>query len=626
MKKFEKKFKEEFLKELNAPNQNEILKEKLGIESNKNLVFGNIKETFFSKLVIHKKIIIALTCFILLFIVGIVGTTSYIGFKNKPVYEGMEVTSITSNNQNYRLNKIPSEVVNANSNNSNIKDVIDDSVKPVLQEGIAYYAEKGETIEIIVKISNPKSFEILSFTLNGRLYQTYEFKEGSNSEQIVVSFICQDESGIQLITIDAIKYVEGTTIKNARFDGDRTLKIGVKYNEVPVVSNLSEIIETTFFETSFFISDLNNLVDVKNGLMMYFFDGKSIIKTFKLKLGMNVVTLTDLYMKSSYEYAIVAVYDQLDGRGKCAHILSSNKFTTKTGIEYKNIEVTYDSILFNLNKLSNENITIEQIALFDGYNLIETANKVGDSYIFNNLLSNKEYIIQTKYSYQIIENNKNILIYDTIEENIKTKERPIPSIEFVDVVPSAEGVSFNLNINDSLSTLGKVTALRLYKDGNLINVNISTSNFIINGLLSNNTYEIEVEYTYDLQDGNLSQKLTKRFEFTTLKKNEPKIILTSCIMFGNQLTIWFEIDDPDNIVNLLGFDVYNENGEKVASKTLYDTFDSQTNEGDVSFNGLINGESYIIYVVYSYDLNDGSSLTIVDQNSIDKDNSIGYNK
>ena len=61
----------------------------------------------------------------------------------------------------------------------------------MLQEGISLYANPKEEIVVTVQIDNPKSFEILSFTLNGRLYQSYEFLEGSNSTQILVKFTCR---------------------------------------------------------------------------------------------------------------------------------------------------------------------------------------------------------------------------------------------------------------------------------------------------------------------------------------------------------------------------------------------------------------------------------------------------
>lgn len=632
MKKLEEALKQEILNELNAPDQNEKLKEKLGIESTKRAMDFSKKDSFFNKLVIHKKILIVLTSFILFVVIGIVGTTSYIRYVNTPVYEGMEATSvITEHNEvrrNVRRNGLIyfDDVIEGDLEESSIKDVVNESIEPILPEGIAYYATKGETIEVTVNISNPKFFEILSFTLNGRLYQTYEFKEGSNSEQIIVAFTCQGESGLQTITIDAIKYVDGTTIRDARFEADRTITIGIKYEEVPVVTNLSEIIETTYFGLSFVVSDVNNLVNIEDGLMMYIYDGEEIMNISKLNLGMNVFPFSNLHMGETYEYAIVAVYDQLDGRGKCANILASNKFTTKEGIEYENIETSYDYVKINFEQIHKEELTIEEIVLINGTETIDAVKNVDNSYTFSNLLSSKEYIMQTTYSYTIVENETPVVIKKMIETTVTTNTRPIPTVEYIDVTPGKEDVSFNLNINDTVATEGIITAIRLYKDGVLVKDNLSVTSFIINELLSNNTYEIEVEYEYDLKDGNPRQKLTSRCEFSTLEKIAPKVTLTSCIMFSDMLSVWFKVTDPEQVVNIISFEVYNAEGEKLVSKNAADHYNEQTNEGDVSFTGITENGTYTIYVVYSYDLNDGKGLITIDKASIGKDNSLGYNK
>ncbi len=632
MKKIDEKLQKELLNELNAPDQSAKIKEKLGVESTPVAAKGVNTNSFLSKLTVHKKLLIALGSVIFVIVAAIVGTTTYIRYVNTPVYEGMEATALDNNRKetirSINRNGLISfdDLVSDDLGETNISDAVNDSIEPILPEGIAYYAEKGETIEVTVQIANPKFFEILSFTLNGRLYQTYEFREGSNSEQIIVNFTCQDTSGLQTITIDAIKYVDGTNIRDARFEADRTITIGVKYEEVPVVTNLSEIIETTYFGLSFVVSDVNNLVDVETGLMMYIYDGTNIINISKLNLGMNVFPFSNLHMGETYEYAIVAVYDQLDGRGKCANILASNKFTTKEGIEYENIETSYDYVKINFEQIHKEELTIEKIILLDGETTIEATKNADSSYTFSNLLSSKEYIMQTTYSYTIVENEAPVVIFKTIETTVTTDTRPIPTVNFVNVVPGKEDVSFAFDIVDTLITEGLITAIRLYKDGELLRDNLSTTDFAISDLLSNNKYEIEVEYEYDLKDGNPRQKLTNRYEFKTLEKTAPKVTLTSAIIFGDMLSVWFKVNDPEGVCNIVGFEVYNAAGEKIASKDAADHYNTQTSDGDVSFTGITESGVYTIYVVYAYDLNDGKGVTTIDKSSIGKDNSLGYEK
>ena len=90
-----------------------------------------------------------------------------------------------------------------------------------------YYAMKNEDIYIHVHLSNPDGFEILSFTINGEKYSSYMFESGSDLETLILKYNVGNVSGLQEYTIDAIKYVDGEKIKDARMDGDRTIEVYV---------------------------------------------------------------------------------------------------------------------------------------------------------------------------------------------------------------------------------------------------------------------------------------------------------------------------------------------------------------------------------------------------------------
>ena len=111
----------------------------------------------------------------------------------------------------------------ADQTKENKKDDLDLSAEE------SYYAKKNEDIYILVHISNPDGFEILSFTLNGVKYSSYMFEEGSNLETLVLKYNVGDVEGIQQYTIDAIKYVDGEKIKDVRMDGDRTIEVLVEH-------------------------------------------------------------------------------------------------------------------------------------------------------------------------------------------------------------------------------------------------------------------------------------------------------------------------------------------------------------------------------------------------------------
>lgn len=93
-----------------------------------------------------------------------------------------------------------------------------------------FYCKPNEDFYITVHIDNPNNYEILSVTLNGKKYSSYMFEKGSDMENLVLKCNVGDDTyGIVEYTIDAIKYVDGTMIKDVKLKGDKTVRIGV-YN------------------------------------------------------------------------------------------------------------------------------------------------------------------------------------------------------------------------------------------------------------------------------------------------------------------------------------------------------------------------------------------------------------
>ena len=115
-----------------------------------------------------------------------------------------------------------------NGNNENIENEIESTLDVIGAGQEIYYAMANEDIYINIHISNPDNYEIMSFTLNGKKYSNYMFEEGSDMETLVLKYNVGSESGIQEYTIDAIKYIDGTDIKDVIMDGDKTVLAGVR--------------------------------------------------------------------------------------------------------------------------------------------------------------------------------------------------------------------------------------------------------------------------------------------------------------------------------------------------------------------------------------------------------------
>jgi hypothetical protein len=119
----------------------------------------------------------------------------------------------------------------------------DTSIGIEIPEQPMYYAKAGQEIYITVHISNPDSFEILSFTLNGKKYSSYMFEEGSDMENLILKVtVPSDAEGVIDYTIDAIKYVDGTDIKDVDMRGERTVKVGVYTSKQPKATVSEELV------------------------------------------------------------------------------------------------------------------------------------------------------------------------------------------------------------------------------------------------------------------------------------------------------------------------------------------------------------------------------------------------
>ncbi|MBE6584319.1 MAG: hypothetical protein E7649_04950, partial [Ruminococcaceae bacterium] len=190
--------------------------------------------------------------------------------KQVPIYEGMSVLdnyngassakATEPQSQEYRFDFLSASKGNDNGNHNGhnkkpVEDIVkdDESISLTVPEQKMYYAQPNQDIYINVHISNPDSFEILSFTLNGKKYSSYMFENGSDLENLILKVNVGELAGVREYTIDAIKYVDGQEIKDVVMEGDRTVKVGVYSDGIqPSASITDELVAIN--EVSFKIS------------------------------------------------------------------------------------------------------------------------------------------------------------------------------------------------------------------------------------------------------------------------------------------------------------------------------------------------------------------------------------
>jgi hypothetical protein len=494
MSKHEQQLKEHFINDLKAPDQYNDLFKKLEIKkSYKNL--PSYKKPFFTK----PKLIVAFSSFLLL-ITGFIALSLFSVNAGVPVYKGMEVESITRVSSAYALNEISEPFI----------DEIESGLVPETTDGISYYAEQGERILVKVNMENPSNHIILSFTLNGFMYQNLDFNEGPELNgiiQIIVEFRVANASGIQNITIDAIKYIDSennNAIKDAVFDADRTIRVGILYDEIPEILEVSETVDATSFTLDFSLTDPSSLS--LDTAFLYVFDGTNIIYTQPVSIGANTFVVSDLMMGHTYEYAITTLFDPLDSIGSRLFILNQGIIETLHGV-IPSVTSTQEGVSSSLATL--DGVTITSVSLYLNDTLVSSITETNNAYVLEDLLSNTTYELRTTYTYTF---NGSSLSQTNIE-TFTTDAKDIPTIKVLSAVSFGNLVFSTFRVTDVDDTITDLE-VRLYKDGDLVQTltnvtltpqvaNPGTFNASVNLTYTGiGDYLIVVVYTYDLNEGN----------------------------------------------------------------------------------------------------------------------------
>ena len=460
-------------------------------------------------------------------------------------------------------------------------DIIKDDFGILTTDEISYFAKKEERKYISLNFYNPSQFEILSFVLNGVKYQSFQFTEDSTSERISVAITMPNTSGIMTYNIEQIKYIDGQAIKDVRMDGSSNIKVGILYENAPLAI-CDVVVDYNSVNVISNIVDSSKVVEASNGeFRLYIFDELGIVKKENLKLGNNVSIFNDLKVNKEYIYIICASLDFQDGKGMRTYIIQEDTFRTKDYINISNTIVTETSVGLTINK-NFENVEIEKVELLKNNQLVtETIN---DIVTFNNLLSNTTYLVKVTYSY-------NNLKYVT-EVELVTKQMVAPTVSVI-ATPNKRSISYEVLSEDKYNIL-KVNHIDLIKNGVVIK-SLNTLKGEFGELLSNNDYEIKVNYSYNLNEGSVD--ITE--EVSTLTHTLSLVAPTVGISYTNGTSLLkgsLVISDVDNIISISSINLY-----LVSDNSLVDTISSSNN---FNFN-VTSNTTYKLVVSYSYDLNEG---------------------
>lgn len=524
-----------------------------------------------------------------------------------PEYEGMTISN-GSFNLNEKVNR-RSTIKNLDTTDSSemtdvpeydeheseddtLEEDIEDLVTIDVQtdDEVKYYVKPNDTFIIEIHLSNPNQYEIQSFTLNGKKYSDYMFKDGSTMELLLLETTAPSTPGYFEYTIDAIKYIDGTDIKDVKMSGDKTIKTGIEYQSAPTAKITSQNVSTTYIDLGVNVSDQFSLIDSES-LQIYLSDGKTLIDKKSLNVGDNNITFNNLEAHTLYEYGIAATFDLVDGRDLHSEWLLKNTFETQGIYSIDNIQKTKTSISFDVNK-NGQAGEIDNITLYDNSNGKLVARGDSSTRSFDNLLSNHTYRLYVDFSYY----KNDIKIADWVGEDVTTIAKAEPEIVITDISSDKTSVSYKVNLND-VDGISSIDKVELLKNGSVVNSNNGLKEGTFTGLLSNNSYDIRVSYSYDLNDGKGIINSSVEKSIITIAKAEPVISITDEQITDSFIGANLSFDDADSVGILNSVELYK--GEELVS--------SNTSK-EINFTGLDYYTDYKVVINYSYDLNDGNGM------------------
>jgi len=513
-----------------------------------------------------------------------------------PVYQGMVISSTAGTQSRHKKSSgatIDQDNPFGNPNGYLIEDFINADMPMVSTAPLAYYADVNEEVIVTVRVYNPSSFEILSFTLNTYKYQSYQFEDGSDSENLLLKTSVGMMPGIKEYTIDQIKYVDGVDIKDVLIEGNQTVAVGIRYPSDPTIDVSNIVVTKSAYTFDITLLDPNQILGNEGSeTRAYVFDGVSLIKNIVVNATTSGIVFDGLLSDTLYQYALVGIFDNLSGAGLQRTYFQRFAFTTDSYIAITNVIPTQNSVAFGITEEDPDNVgVITSIELFKGATLIESLSNL-NLREFLGLLSYNDYEIRVTFTYNLGDENgeqTNVAI-----AAFTTVAKAIPTVLINNVVPTQTSVTFALTVTD-VDDVGSLTSIQLMEGDNVLAtlMDLGTRQFV--SLLSNATYAIKTVYTYDLNDGLGTRTVISESPFATLSKTTPVLAIEGIVSTQTSIHFGITVSDPDGVIDVTSIMLYS-GAVLVSSLTELELRE---------FTGLTSNTGYSIHVAYNYDLNDG---------------------
>lgn len=407
--------------------------------------------------------------------------------KQVPIYEGMTVS--TENNAAPVANYGIAGGIQLLS--SPRAAVLKKNDPPILGTQELYYVPQGEDFYITVHLHNPDDFEIMSFTLNGKKYTSYMFEPGSDMENIILKCTAGQETGVTEYTIDAIKYVDGTKIKDVIIGGDQTVSVYV-FDQTPPSAVLGHgTVGYRDYKNTLTLSDPNGFLRGRK-ITVKLFEGEKVVFEKQLDMAAELsLHLTDLKDLTEYRVEISATYDPLDGSLEVTRLLASDRFTTSSSLTLSATALSPTEASYTLTLLfPAEDAVKYQLTLYKGAEKLKEIDPSAKT--ISDLQSDCTYTLCVDYSIGDHQLRRSV--------EFTTPKMSAPAVSIGSIKSGKDWGAFRVNVTDKHGSLSDLR-VDLYRDGEIVRTYSGAGDINFTGLKAPFQHVIRVSYTYDLHDG-----------------------------------------------------------------------------------------------------------------------------
>ncbi len=472
-----------------------------------------------------------------------------------------------------------------------LSDLVDYPVEQT--EEVRYFVEPGEWFYLNIYLSNPDSYEIQSFTLNGQKYANYMFEEGSTLDKIVLHLQATTDPGYFTFHIQEMKYIDNNEIRDVVMNTNTTIYVGVPYDEQPTCLATTQIYsDGAQFELQ--IQDPQNLAK-DYPIYFYLSDGSKILRQEQLSLGRNEVDVQDLNVQQTYQYGVITAFDQADGRYDHSEWLVKETFTTKPPVAFSYLTAKESSVEFALHTDADYMTQVKEIRLYDGLDVVKQFSPSLGQEIFriDGLLSNHNYGLEIRYEYF----RDGETFADVHKMYFRTLENHVPEASFEVYGKTHTSLSFRLNVRDEDNVFSLGEVILSNESGEIAVVKERKDIYTFDDLLSGHAYFIKATYYYNLNDETGTKRgETASFSATTLSFDAPTVVEKEVIMDETGFSVSYAMNgDGESGIDSL---VLLKDGQEI-----------QTIEGSsATFKDLSTETAYDVQVFYHYDLMDGKGV------------------